>query len=130
MTQEIIESSEIELPVPVIEAIASWRRVFAGRNGADPRDLLRKASADLWEVVEINGTVHPQAKDIARQEVVDVLQSLAESVGIGTDEAQAIFAESFSGGTSEASGKDDKSTSPPLPTRLRRSISRSFCSSQ
>ena len=34
-------NDEIEIAVPVADSIASWRRVFLGRNGADPRDLLR-----------------------------------------------------------------------------------------
>ena len=37
---------DVEISVPVADTIASWRRVFAGRNGADPRDLLRKAAAE------------------------------------------------------------------------------------
>jgi hypothetical protein len=52
---------------------ARWHRVFANRNGADPRDLLRKASVDLWKTLEVSGTVHPESKDIARQVVVATL---------------------------------------------------------
>ena len=95
MTPEVAEISEIELPCTVAGAIASWRRVFAGRNGADPRDLLQKASADLWETIEINRTVHPESHVVARQEAVDALQEMAESCGIAPDDAQLIFEQSF-----------------------------------
>ena len=88
-----ILQSEIELPVAIVDTIASWRRVFAGRNGADPRDLLRRASGDFWDALKVSGTVYPDSYAVARQEMVDVLQSLAEGAGIRPDDAQAILAE-------------------------------------
>ena len=87
----------IEISAAVAESIASWRRIFAGRNGADARDLLRKAAADLWETLEIDRTVHPDSHTVARQETVDALQGMAEVGGIEPDDAQLIFAESFNG---------------------------------
>lgn len=88
---------DVEISVPVADTIASWRRVFAGRNGADPRDLLRKAAADLRETLEIDRTVHPESHIVTRQGAFDALQNLAEVGGIGPDDAQLIFAESFNG---------------------------------
>ena len=85
------ETSEIELPCIVADTAASWRRIFANRNGADPRDLLQKASADLWETIEINRTVHPESHVVARQETVDALQEMAESSVITQDDDQLIF---------------------------------------
>jgi len=81
----------IEISAAVAESIASWRRIFAGRNGADARDLLRKAAADLWETLEINRTVHPEGHTVARQEVVDALQGMAEFGGIGSDDARRFL---------------------------------------
>jgi hypothetical protein len=102
----------IEISAAVAESIASWRRIFAGRNGADARDLLRKAAADLWETLEIDRTVHPEGHTVARQEVVDALQGMAEFGGIGSDDAQQIFAAAFKNkgngqGGSPSHGWDD-----------------------
>src|SRR5262245_62934656 len=88
-------AGDLEIPTAVADAIASWRRVFAGRNGADARDLLRKAAADLWETLEIDRTVHPDSHIVARQESVDALAEMAELGGIGPDDAQAIFVAHF-----------------------------------
>ena len=93
MTPEIPEISEIELPFAIAETIASWRRIFVGRNGADPRSLLRKAAADLWQTIEVDRMVHPESHAAARQEVVDALQDMIQIGGIGPDDAQFIFAE-------------------------------------
>ena len=82
-----------EISVVVADSIASWRRIFAGRNGADARTLLRRAAGDLFETLEINRTVYPQSQGVARQEVVDALADMADVSGIGPDEAQYIFAE-------------------------------------
>ncbi len=71
----------IEISAAVAESIASWRRIFAGRNGADARDLLRKAAADLWETLEIDRTVHPEGHTVARQEVVDAPKAWPNSEG-------------------------------------------------
>ena len=86
-------SEDIEISTAVADEIASWRRVFVGRNGADARDLLRKATADLRETLEIDRTVHPKSHAAAWQETVDALQEMAEIGGIGPDDAQFIFAE-------------------------------------
>ena len=96
-------TDDVEISTAVADAIASWRRVFAGRNGASAHDLLRKAAADLWESLEIDRTVHPDSHIVARQETIDALQEMAELGGIGPDDAQLIFAESFNG-KSKANG--------------------------
>ena len=88
-------TDNIEISIAVTDAIASWRRIFDGRNGADARDLLRKAAADLYETIEVNKTVHPEAHHAARQAVIDALQGMAEFGGIGPDDAQQIFAAAF-----------------------------------
>jgi len=88
-------TDDVEISTAVADAIASWRRVFAGRNGASAHDLLRKAAADLWETLEIDRTVHPDSHTVARQETVDALQGMAEVGGIGPDDAQLIFAAAF-----------------------------------
>jgi hypothetical protein len=87
---------EIEISVPVADEIASWRRIFEGRkDGVDARNLLRKAAADLWAVLEIDKTVHPRSNATTRQAVVDALFEVAEFSGIAPDDAQSIFAEGF-----------------------------------
>jgi RecA-family ATPase len=89
-------TDDVQIPAPVADEIASWRRVFAARqNGVDPRDLLRKAAGDLWQILEADKTVHPETNGIARQDVVDALHDMAESAAIPPDDAQVIFAESF-----------------------------------
>ena len=92
-----------------LNSIASWRRIFAGRNGADARTLLRRAAGDLFETLEINRTIYPQSQGVARQEVVDALADMADVSGIGPDEAQYIFAESF---RSPPQNSDSKTNSP------------------
>src|SRR5262249_6738283 len=88
-------SNDIEIPCAIADEIASWRRVFTQMNGADPRDLSRKASADIWQVLEVNRTVHPETNIAARQEAVDALANMAEIGGIASDDAQLIFAACF-----------------------------------
>jgi RecA-family ATPase len=96
-----------EISIRVADEIASWRRVFANRkSGVDARDLLRKAAADLWETLEINKSVYPDSQCVARQEVVDALQDMAESSGIGPDDAQRIFHESFKAHASNGADKE------------------------
>jgi hypothetical protein len=86
----------IEVSSPVYEAIVSWRRVIEGRqNGVDVRGLLRRAASDLWTVLEIDRTVHPESHAVARQEAVDALETIAEGAGVGPDDAQFILAEAF-----------------------------------
>jgi putative DNA primase/helicase len=104
-------SFPFEIVGPLAESIASWHRVFCGRNGADPRDLLRKAAADLWQTLEIDRTVHPETCLIKRQAVVDALQEMADGAGIGPDDAQLIFAQSFRRKQEEAKPPTEKITS-------------------
>jgi hypothetical protein len=104
-------SSDVEISVPVADAIASWQRVFAGRNGADPRILLRNACVELRQTLEIDRTVHPESHAVARQVVVDALQNEAELAGIGPDDAQLVFAEAFN-------GKDKVTGLPENPVTL------------
>jgi AAA domain-containing protein len=107
-------TSDIEISVPVADGIASWRRVFASRkNGVDARDLLRRAAAKLRQTLEIDKTVHPKSHGVAWQDTVDALHEMAESSGIGPDDAQQIFAEAFkapasNGNTREHSAEPER----------------------
>jgi hypothetical protein len=93
---EVIEVNDVEISVPVADEIASWQRIIEGRhNGVDARVLLRNAAIELWQTLEIDRTVHPESHAVARQEVVDALEFMAEGAGVGPDDAQAIFAEAF-----------------------------------
>jgi hypothetical protein len=84
-------ADDVEISTAVADAIASWRRVFAGRNGASAHDLLRMATADLWETLEVDRTVHPDSHTVARQETVDALQGMAEVGGIGAGRRTVDF---------------------------------------
>jgi hypothetical protein len=92
----------LEIPCAIADEIWSWQRIFLQRNGADPRELLRQASADIWQVLEVGRTVNPQVHTVARLAAVDALAEMAEIGGIAPDDAQAIFAECF-----KANGKAD-----------------------
>ena len=57
-----------EISAAVTDEIASWKRVFANRaNGVDARALLRNAARELWSVLAIDATVHPEMKGVAHQ---------------------------------------------------------------
>src|SRR5262245_397209 len=85
-----------EISAAVDAEIASWRRVFAARKPAvDARELLRNATRELWSVLKIDGTVHPESEQAARQEAIDALHEMATNSGISADEAQDIFAQHF-----------------------------------
>jgi hypothetical protein len=91
-----VNGNAIEISVPVADAIASWRRIFEGRkHSVDPRDLLRNAATELWTLLKIDGTAHPESNTVARQVAVDALAEMAAFSGIGQDDAQAILAEAF-----------------------------------
>jgi len=99
-----------EISAAVAEEIASWRRVFAARrNGVDARNLLRKASIDLWRALEIDKTVHPESYGLTRQDVVDALADMAANSGIGPDDAQLIFSEAFKAPASNGDAYSDNS---------------------
>jgi len=86
----------IEIPSAIADEIASWRRVIGGRKpGVDAKDLLRNAVRELWSVLQIDRTVHPESTVIAQQEAIDALQECAQAAGISDDDAQVIFAECF-----------------------------------
>ncbi len=87
--------SDPEISVAVAESIASWRRIIDACDPSNVRLILRNAAADLWQMLEVDRTVHPESHTIARQDVVDALQQMAEISGIEPDDAQAIFAASF-----------------------------------
>jgi hypothetical protein len=73
-------SAHVEISATIADEIASWQRVFAARKpGVDPRALLKNASNSLWQVLQIDRTVHPEA----------------ESSGIPPGDTQDIFAECF-----------------------------------
>lgn len=97
-------SDDYSISVPVADAIASWRRVFAKRKGANARDLLRNAAGELFATLQVDRTVHPESHAVARQEAVDALCDLAELAGIEPDDAQFILSEAFNG-KSKANGQ-------------------------
>jgi hypothetical protein len=85
-----------EISAAVADEIASWKRVFANcADGVDARELLRNAARELWSVLAIDATVHPETNGLAHQEIVDALQDMAESAPIPADDAQLIFAQYF-----------------------------------
>jgi hypothetical protein len=85
-----------EISAAVTDEIASWKRVFANRaNGVNARALLRNAARELWSVLAIDATVHPEMKGVAHQEIVDALHDMAESAAIPADDAQWIFTQYF-----------------------------------
>src|SRR5262249_50354865 len=85
-----------EIPVALADDIASWRRIMGGRKpNVDPCDLLRRASKDLWQTLNVNRTLYPETESVAKQAAVDALHELALVGGVGDDNAQAIFKESF-----------------------------------
>ena len=89
-------NAHVEISATVADEIASWQRIFGARKpGVDPRGLLRNASNSLWQVLQIDRTVHPEAEPVTQQEVVDALQAMAESSGITPNDTQDIFAECF-----------------------------------
>ncbi len=96
---------DIEIPCAVADEIASWRRVFIQRNGANPRDLLREASAEIWQVLEVDRAANPETNIVVRQAAVDALADMAEIGGIAPDDAQLIFAECFKPRAFNGSGK-------------------------
>jgi hypothetical protein len=115
INQTFGEDHPVEIVGPLAESIASWHRVFFGRNGADPRNLLRNAAAELWQTLEIDRHMHPELYVIKRQAAVDALQEMAESAGIAADDAQLIFAQSFKAGKPPQGKKEpsDKSQGQP-----------------
>ena len=110
---------DVEISIAVAEEIDSWRRVFAARkDNANARDLLRKAATDLWQILDIDNTVHPELNGAARQEVVDASQDMADSAAIAPDDAQLIFTEA----------KDISRAMRPIHRRIRQSRCRTSIS--
>src|SRR5215475_14858762 len=90
------QEKNAEIPAAIYDEIASWRRIFGLRKpGVDGKDLLRNAARDVWRVLEVDRTVHPDSHASARQEAIDALYEMAKHAGIGDDDAQRIFSESF-----------------------------------
>jgi Protein of unknown function (DUF3987) len=117
-------SNDAVISVTVADEIASWRRVFANRaNGVDACGLLQNAARDLYRILAIDATVHPETNGVARQDVVDALQDMAESADILPDDAQRIFAESFkapstnSDAYSDSYRKDDQQDQQNIESR-------------
>jgi putative DNA primase/helicase len=108
MAEELV-ATDAELPAGVAAWGESWGRVFAHAKGAECRDLLRKAAAEGWRVLEINRTVLPATDGLAHQAMVDRLHDWAIIAGIGTDDAQTIITEArnpLDGGGGDDGGAD------------------------
>jgi hypothetical protein len=89
-------SPRAEISAAIYDEIASWRRIFGMRKpDVDAKDLLRNAARDLWRALEVDSTVHPESHETTRQEAIDALYEIAKFAGIGDDDAQKIFSESF-----------------------------------
>lgn len=92
----VVTKEAVEISAAIGEEIASWRRVFAARKpDVDARQLLQNATRDLWAVLQIDRTAHPESEVVTRQEAIDALQEMAQGAGISDNDAQAIFAECF-----------------------------------
>jgi RecA-family ATPase len=92
----VVTNEAVEISAAIGEEIASWRRVFAARNpDVDARQLLQNATRELWTVLQIDRTAHPESEVVTRQEAIDALQEMAQGAGISDNDAQAIFAECF-----------------------------------
>jgi AAA domain len=108
-----LDAEAAEISWPVHEALGSWRRVFGARRADVPaQPLLREAAAELWQILNIDRTVHPDAHPVTRQVVVDALAAMAEATGIATDDAQLILAENFKAHPTIREGQQAK---PPPP---------------
>jgi AAA domain len=111
--------TDLEIPAPVADVIASWTRIMRGRStNVSACDLLRRAAAELWTIVRISKTVHPDHADVVYQAAVDTMNDLALVGEIDPDDAQLIFAQAKNPPTSERpSGTFD---SPPNKGRAAR----------
>jgi hypothetical protein len=96
-TAQLVEAGsppifDCEIPYAVTESIASWRRIIGASNATTSRKNVEHAAVELWRVVDINATAHPETSDVVRQVVVDALYEFGVTAGLGDDESQAILA--------------------------------------
>jgi len=90
------QAKDTEISAAISDEIASWRRVFGQcKPEVDAKVLLRNAARDLWRTLEVDRTFHPESHETTRLEAVDALYEMAKHAGIGDDDAQKIFSESF-----------------------------------
>jgi hypothetical protein len=83
----------IDLPAAVVAWGNKWGPAFVHAEGSGCRDLLRRAAADGWRVLEINRTVLPSTDGLAHQAVVDRLHDWGVIAGLGDDDVQSIIVE-------------------------------------
>lgn len=84
-----------EIPTALAESIASWRRMPWQRNGADHRQLLRRAAGDLKRSLAVNKNVYPASHGVAHVAVMDALADFAILGEIPIDDGQGIIAAAF-----------------------------------
>lgn len=82
-----------EIPSALADSIASYRRIFGQRNGADGRQLLRQMASDLTQTLRVNKSVYPASDGVARVAVMDALNDCANLGGVPPADAQNIFSE-------------------------------------
>src|SRR5262245_3745925 len=117
------QAKDAEISAAISDEIASWRRIFGLRQpNVDAKVLLRNAARDLFATLEVDRTVHPDSHEITRQEAIDALYGMAKLAGIGDDDAQKIFSESFTQSKSQAEDtakSDDNQASKAKGWRTR-----------
>lgn len=64
-------------------------------HGCRSAPIVRRACGELWQILAIDATVHPESNGIARQDVIDALHDMAASAAIPPDDMQLIFSECF-----------------------------------
>ena len=95
-TEQLVEAVsppifDCEIPYAVSQEIASWRRIIGASNATTSRTNVERAAVELWRVVDVNATAHPDTADVVRQAVVDALYEFGVTAGLGDDESQAIL---------------------------------------
>ena len=77
---------------PIAISIAYWPLEMKRREaGDDPRNIFRKATIELRQLLKIDATEHPELKDAGQKAVAAALKTMAEECGMSPDEAQAII---------------------------------------
>jgi hypothetical protein len=113
-------ADDVEEPIisaALADAIASWRRVFGGRqSNVDPRRLLRSAADELFRALRIDKTIHPDLANATHQAAVDALHEMATAAGIAPDTAQAILADAAKAPHAET--KSETTTPPGTTSRF------------
>jgi hypothetical protein len=75
--------ADLEIPIEIEEAIASWRRTLGHARG-NPGPLFQRAAVELWRIASV------QPPELC-QMVVDALYDMAVSAGISDEDAQSML---------------------------------------